>query len=141
MANHSQSKYCGEECRLAANRVCWNKYGERNRDKRRLCHRIHYSLNKDAVCRRIDQYRKTDAGKLAVHKATINGMRKFPEKYRARMEVLMAMRKGEIVKPENCVKCGARERIQAHHTDYTKPLIVEWLCRGCHAAAHKALKN
>jgi len=38
-----------------------------------------------------------------------------------------------------CAVCGTTERIQAHHTDYTKPLEVTWLCRLHHFHAHGQL--
>lgn len=34
-----------------------------------------------------------------------------------------------------CVKCGAT-KVQPHHHDYSKPLVVTWLCRPCHLAEH-----
>ena len=34
-----------------------------------------------------------------------------------------------------CEVCGAT-KVQAHHTDYTKPLEVHWLCHAHHRAAH-----
>lgn len=53
-----------------------------------------------------------------------------------------AIRKGELVRPMECSRCGiipaptsdGRAAIQAHHHDYDKPLDVEWLCAKCHRA-------
>lgn len=59
------------------------------------------------------------------------------DKTPARRATLLAIRKGVLVRPDACGKCGATERaIHAHHTDYSKPLEVEWLCPPCHADAH-----
>ncbi len=47
--------------------------------------------------------------------------------------VRTALRKGTIVKPELCSRCGNKaKRLEAHHHDYSKPLEVEWLCTPCH---------
>jgi len=58
--------------------------------------------------------------------------RRSPEKQKARKAVQTAVRRGLLVKPEECSSCGTRGRIEAHHADYSKPLDVEWLCHRCH---------
>jgi ribosomal protein L37AE/L43A len=35
-----------------------------------------------------------------------------------------AVRRGELVPAEHCEECA--------HYDYSRPLDVRWLCRGCH---------
>ena len=45
-----------------------------------------------------------------------------------------AQRMGKIV-PKPCEVCGA-EKAQKHHDDYSKPLLVRWLCRKCHDIEH-----
>ena len=60
-----------------------------------------------------------------------------PDKYAAYNAVAIAKRSGALVKPDACPKCGASDRrIEAHHSDYNKPLDIEWLCSGCHRQAH-----
>ncbi len=54
-----------------------------------------------------------------------------PEKYRARTAVNNAVRDGRLVR-EPCKVCGTTERVQGHHSDYHRPLDVEWLCFYCH---------
>ena len=61
---------------------------------------------------------------------------KFPEKAKARSKVSDAIKSGKLI-PGVCAVCGATDRIQAHHSDYTKPLDVTWLCIKCHHALHK----
>jgi hypothetical protein len=60
--------------------------------------------------------------------------RKRPEvraKSRARYQVLLAIKRGDLVR-EPCVRCGSTKLVEGHHHDYSKPLEVEWLCRACH---------
>ena len=54
-----------------------------------------------------------------------------PEKVRAHRLVARAVRRGELIRPATCSKCGDGGRIHAHHDDYSKPLDVRWLCHGC----------
>lgn len=61
------------------------------------------------------------------------------EKQIAREELGKAIRRGEVKKPSNCERCRgtfAAKRIHGHHTNYEKPLDVQWLCQDCHFAAH-----
>jgi hypothetical protein len=55
-----------------------------------------------------------------------------PEKAAARNAIYNALRDGKIVRPEFCGNCGRTAKVQAHHTDYSKPLDVVWLCFDCH---------
>lgn len=55
-----------------------------------------------------------------------------------------AIKIGKIKKLHRCEKCGdtgtfkdGRTKIQAHHSDYNKPLDVLWLCQKCHHEWHK----
>lgn len=57
-----------------------------------------------------------------------------PEKARAHLVVAEAIRKGFLVRPEECDSCLRLCKPDAHHEDYEQPLTVEWLCRKCHAA-------
>jgi hypothetical protein len=52
-----------------------------------------------------------------------------------------AVKKGVLVRPKKCPKCGNREHIEGHHWDYDKPLMVEWMCRKCHRGMHKILRK
>ena len=36
-----------------------------------------------------------------------------------------------------CRICGS-DQAQKHHPDYTKPLLIDWLCRPCHLAEHRS---
>lgn len=64
-----------------------------------------------------------------------NRRAQHPEKHQARTAVNNAIRDGKI-KRLPCQRCGATQRVQAHHHDYSKPLDVEWLCFKCHRQEH-----
>lgn len=54
------------------------------------------------------------------------------------MELRNAIRRGDVVKPNTCSKCGEKpSRIEGHHEDYSKPFDVVWLCPPCHRKLHK----
>lgn len=56
---------------------------------------------------------------------------------RARDQLRAAVRRGAVTKPTTCTNCGKGGQLDGHHTDYSKPLEVEWLCRSCHHTADK----
>lgn len=45
------------------------------------------------------------------------------------------LRRGKLTR-KPCEDCGSLD-VQMHHTDYSKPLLVTWLCRKCHLARHR----
>jgi hypothetical protein len=62
----------------------------------------------------------------------------YPEMHQAMRAVQSALRSGELVRPNNCERCGKRCKPIAHHNSYEpeKWLDVEWLCRSCHGKEH-----
>jgi hypothetical protein len=57
---------------------------------------------------------------------------KYPEKNKARAAVRQAIASGRLTKPDYCTVCGRGGDVEAHHTDYSRPLDVLWLCFVCH---------
>lgn len=60
---------------------------------------------------------------------------KFPQKSRAYSLVQRAVASKRIDR-RPCDECGALKS-EAHHTDYSRPLDVKWLCAKCHHAKHR----
>lgn len=54
-----------------------------------------------------------------------------------RLKITQALNSGRLKKLP-CEVCG-NPKTHAHHEDYTKPLVVKWLCPLHHWAEHKAL--
>lgn len=45
-------------------------------------------------------------------------------------------KRGKLI-PQPCEVCRTTEEVEKHHEDYSKPLVVRWLCRSCHLAEHR----
>jgi len=57
-------------------------------------------------------------------------------KRKAHLAVQVAIESGKLTKLP-CEICGVEGKNEAHHSDYTKPLSVKWLCRKHHIEQHK----
>lgn len=59
------------------------------------------------------------------------------KKGRARQLVAWALENHILKRPDKCEWCNNEvEWIEAHHNDYNKPLLVEWVCKRCHHIYH-----
>ena len=70
-------------------------------------------------------------------KAARKYYRAYPERWKAKLCVQVAIKNGTIERPVTCSKCGCTGKIEGHHRDYNKPLDVVWLCRRCHMEEHQ----
>jgi hypothetical protein len=75
--------------------------------------------------------------KTRVGKTVARWKKKNPHKAACHTLILWALRTGVIKKPEACEECSAIGKVEAHHTDYLKPLDVIWVCKGCHSKKHR----
>lgn len=62
---------------------------------------------------------------------------KYPERIKANRILNRAVKTGEIIK-QACEVCEEPKTV-AHHDDWSKPLVVKWLCEVHHKARHKQL--
>jgi hypothetical protein len=60
------------------------------------------------------------------------------EKLHAHELLRSVVRSGRMVVPIWCQRCGCVTKLEAHHSDYSKPLAVDWLCSICHGLAHRS---
>lgn len=120
-------------------KVCCNVAGKRWREE----HRDQISANhlrwRNNNPERISKYRK--AFRLKNPAAVLAGVMRYqarhPERRAARRKVAAAVRAGTLVRPDTCSGCETPTgRIEGHHDDYNKPLVVRWLCRRCHQDHH-----
>ena len=61
------------------------------------------------------------------------------DKHLARETTRRAIRSGILIK-QPCERC-ANLKVDAHHSDYSQPLKVNWLCRKCHNIEHAQAKG
>lgn len=90
----------------------------------------HRRDNHAAVCAYDRARAKTPERKANVREYAKNSRARSPEKYRARYMVSIAIRDGKL-KRLPCRVCSSPDA-EAHHTDYSMPLDVDWLCFNCH---------
>lgn len=102
--------------------------------------KVHRALNVDRV-RAYDRQRARTPKRAEAMKAknVRKVMHEGPKYAAAHNAVTRAVRSGKLIRPSKCDRCPATENIQAHHDDYTKKLVVSWLCPVCHAARHGEL--
>ena len=71
--------------------------------------------------------------------AILHWRQSHPKECKAHEQLRKAVSKGEIVRPDSCEKCRRRVRLYGHHTDYSKPLKVVWVCGSCHKLLHTSM--
>ena len=108
--------------------ICKECQKEYDRKRANLPHRVKA---------RID-YSKTEEGKAAGARAKKAWDERNVIKKSASVMVGNAVRDGKIIKPELCESCNSKPGLlHGHHDDYAYPLVVRWLCPGCHNKWHK----
>lgn len=90
----------------------------KNREKRLADRKARYQMEKD-------KFNETSKRMRA----------KYPEKWKARMDLRNAVKQGKILKLP-CSVCGS-PLSQGHHEDYSKSLEVIWLCTKHHMERHR----
>lgn len=97
--------------------------------------RRHRIMNPEKV-REYDNRRAAEPHRVAMRARNFQRYKQeHPERRHAHLVVGQALKKGALAKAP-CAFCGASERLEAHHHDYSKPLDVTWLCSACHRRFH-----
>ena len=110
----------------------------------------HLNACKDCVKKRVRKRARTDPAVQAYDRARYAASKKRrqhirknaerwrrdnPTAYRAQTAVNNAIRDGRL-KKGRCKMCRTTKGVHAHHTDYSKPLVVIWLCAKHHHRLH-----
>lgn len=117
------------------------EYRERNREKIRLSDQTMYASNPEKHRQRmrksVDKYLGSKGKETRKKHREEN-----PELYEAWKQYQSAIKKGILIRPESCQICGKNcSRIEGHHSDYSKPLDVIWVCKTCHRHIHRKIDH
>ena len=119
-------------------------WAESNRDRINKGNRRRYLQNIESEREHRRAYRLSDKRIDITRNMVIQYAKNNPEKARAGSAIHNELRSGRMVKPSVCEHCGNEPEkthiLQGHHSDYTKPLEVVWLCPRCHAIEHRRLR-
>ena len=105
----------------------------------KLCLKQYYLRNREKKKQYQNQYAKRNREKMRDQRNQY--YRRNPEKNKARNMLNRAVQSGKIHKPLYCSSCDSDKHLEAHHTDYSNPLEVLWLCRSCHRELHSKIRE
>lgn len=101
-------------------RACFSAY---NRER--------YQRTKEATKARVSEYKKSNPDK--VFETRLKTYQRKPSKSSLYKLVHAALSAGVVARPSKCQICGSdKDRIEAHHEDYSRPLEIIWCCPICH---------
>jgi hypothetical protein len=109
--------------------------------KKQLGINYYNTLNgKNRIISSVKKYQHTPKGKISILSQIKKYSKKNPEKVYARNIVLKKVYYKKIIKPSICSICNKefpKKLIHGHHSDYSKPLDVIWVCAQCHVNIHR----
>ena len=87
------------------------------------------------------KFRQSKKGRVVQRRSSKVQQLLHPERRKARRAVSHAIRDGKLKRSLTCESCKEKKFVHGHHEDYSKPLDITWLCRGCHQKSHKNERN
>jgi hypothetical protein len=107
---------------------CHNEGNIKSRDENR---------KRSANAEHMRNARRWNPEKFRERERAASRQRAWTQERQARYELNLAVRRCEVVRPDQCESCGYVGRVTGHHDDYSKPLEVRWLCYPCHGKEHR----
>lgn len=128
------------------------KWRQENPDKIKNYTKTSLEKNKEKIYAR----RKTPENRIKINELVKDWRKRNKDRHRenekirrkkenkkqlARSLIKKHLMRGKIIKPTMCDICKKEGKIEAHHTDYEKPLEIMWLCTVCHRHQHNKLMD
>lgn len=85
-----------------------------------------------------DYYKQNSEKRLASNRRFFE---RHPERVEFYKKYYTAIRKGILVRPNECSICGEKVKTVGHHFNYEDPLKVTWMCAPCHHAVHSRQRS
>jgi hypothetical protein len=114
--------------------------GDGHLNKCKTCTKLDMRIDRHTKprVREYDRQRAGQPHRVALRqRVTTKWRQDHPAETQAQQTANNAVRDGKLTKPDACEGCGLPKRLEKHHPDYSKPLLVVWLCKPCHAIADK----
>lgn len=121
-------------CKLCM-RAAKRKWHQKNKASENAKARRYYYAHHERCLANHRRYSKTEYARRCNHIYILRSIQKHRWKLKARIETKKAIYHG-ILKKQPCQVCGSKKS-HVHHLDYTKPLLIEWLCRKHHMERHR----
>jgi hypothetical protein len=115
------------------------RHRQENLERVRAYDKMRASMPHRVAARR--EYAQTPEGKASHARALKASAARYPEREKARQMTANAIRDGRLYRWPVCEMPECSGRPQAHHPDYSMPLVVVWLCSKHHAEAHALAKE
>lgn len=103
---------------------------------RLACQKTYYKAHRESRISYQETYRQTEHGKTVSKMAVAKYRRKYPDRHAARHAVSNALQTGRLKQLVFCESCGLPAKTEGHHSDYDRPLEVDWFCIPCHVEIH-----
>lgn len=114
--------------------VCYHKrYREKKGKVLKEKKKEYYSKNRKHIIDKVKKWSQENREKTRRNSQTSH--KRYPLKNKARNISSDRIRRGKLIRLP-CTVCG-KKNAQAHHLDYTQPLLIRWLCSAHHALEHK----
>lgn len=127
------------EAQKEKHRIYMRGWTKRNHEKVLLSKRKHRDKHKERINKERRQYFDEHREQLEESRRIANRKWRANNKRKVQVHNIVntAIRNGELVRPEYCSKCHSPAKVEAHHTDYSRPFYIHWLCHDCHTELHK----